>query len=142
MPIPPAPASNKAKTKTATTVGVVVARVECGTTAGDIVLELHRAWSPAGYDRAVHLFARGFFDRSHFFRTVPHFLVQFGISYAPHDEALQQMARTAIPDDPPHVPPIQFKEGTISYAGKPPAASQPYLAQRLLQYYSSIMRID
>jgi len=91
-----------------------VARIECGTSAGPIVLELHRPWSPAGYDRAVNLFSRGFYDHSHFFRTVPHFLVQFGISYS-QDEALQQLARTPIPDDPPVN--VKFGAGTISYAG-------------------------
>lgn len=93
-----------------------VATVSCGTTAGDVVLEFHRHWSPAGYDRAVALFERGFYDRSHFFRTVPNFLVQFGISYS-HDAALQKLARTPIPDDPQLEPAIPFVEGTISYAG-------------------------
>ena len=57
-----------------------VSIVRCGTTAGDIALEFHRAWSPHGYDRAVELFERGFFDSTHFFRVVPNFLVQFGIT--------------------------------------------------------------
>jgi len=94
-----------------------VARIECSTSAGDIVLELHRRWSPAGYDRAVQLFARHFYDQSHFFRTVPNFLVQFGISYS-EDTALQQIAKTPIPDDPQLDPPVRFTEGSISYAGK------------------------
>lgn len=93
-----------------------VARVECETTAGTIILEMHREWSPAGYDRAVDLFARHFYDHSHFFRTVPNFLVQFGISYT-KDESLQRLATTSIPDDPQLDPPIPFGEGTISYAG-------------------------
>lgn len=104
MPVPPPAAEDE------------VARIECGTTAGDIVLELHRQWSPAGYDRAVQLFARHFYDHSHFFRTVPSFLVQFGISYN-SSTSLQQLAKTPIPDDPPPEPPIKFTAGTISYAG-------------------------
>ena len=51
----------------------------CGTTAGDFEFVLYRNWSPAGYDRAVQLFERGFYDHSHFFRVVPNFLAQFGI---------------------------------------------------------------
>ena len=31
-------------------------------------------------DRAVELFDRGYYDKSHFFRVIPNFLVQFGIS--------------------------------------------------------------
>lgn len=54
--------------------------VECETSAGPIAMEFHRDWSPHGYDRAIELFERGFFDKSHFFRVVPNFLVQFGIS--------------------------------------------------------------
>ena len=53
--------------------------IECDTTAGPFTMELRRYWSPYGYDRAVELFDRGFYDQSHFFRVVPKFLVQFGI---------------------------------------------------------------
>ena len=52
--------------------------VRCETTAGTITMQLIRAWSPNGYDKAVELFERHFFDNSHFYRVVPHFLVQFG----------------------------------------------------------------
>jgi len=91
------------------------ATVSCGTSAGPIKMKLYREWSPLGYDRAVELFERGFYDNSHFFRTVPGFLVQFGITYS-DDMELKRFGRTAIPDDEP-VEGISFKEGTISYAG-------------------------
>jgi hypothetical protein len=42
-------------------------------------------------------------------------LVQFGISYS-KDQALQRLAKTQIPDDPPKG--IPFNKGTISYAGR------------------------
>ena len=54
--------------------------VRCGTSKGPIAFEFHREWSPLGYDRAVELFDRGYYDKSHFFRVIPNFLVQFGIS--------------------------------------------------------------
>ena len=94
--------------------------VRCGTTKGPIVLEFTRRWSPHGYDRAVYLFEHGFYDHTHFFRAVPNFLVQFGITYS-HDAELVEMgnART-IPDDPQLDPPIPFDVGTISYAGSGP----------------------
>jgi cyclophilin family peptidyl-prolyl cis-trans isomerase len=57
-----------------------VSLVRCETSSGPIAMEFHREWSPRGYDRAIELFERGFFDTSHFFRVVPKFLVQFGIS--------------------------------------------------------------
>jgi cyclophilin family peptidyl-prolyl cis-trans isomerase len=93
-----------------------IAVVTCGTTKGIMIWELYRYWSPAGYDRAVHLLEHQFYDQSHFFRTVPHFLVQFGISYTT-DSSLQHLAQQHIPDDPQHDPPIPFTLGTISYAG-------------------------
>lgn len=95
------------------------ATITCGTTKGDIVMHLYRSWSPEGYDRAVELYEKGFYDGSHFFRVVPNFLVQFGISYTSNHE-LKQLARSTIPDDPQLDPRIPFKKGTISYAGKVP----------------------
>jgi hypothetical protein len=55
--------------------------VECETTAGPFAMQLRKEWSPNGYERAIELFRRGFYDHSHFFRVVPNFLVQFGIRY-------------------------------------------------------------
>lgn len=63
----------------------------------------------------MKLFERHFYDGSHFYRVVPKFLVQFGISYS-EDKALQRFARTKILDDPPKG--IAFRPGIISYAGK------------------------
>ena len=53
--------------------------VTCDTTAGQFTLLLYKKWSPNGYDRAVELFERGFYDNTHLFRVIPDFLVQFGI---------------------------------------------------------------
>lgn len=92
------------------------ALIRCGTTKGDIVMHLYRKWSPHGYDRAVSLYEHGYYDQSHFFRMVPNFLVQFGISYS-DDADLKKTARSTIPDDPQMDPPIPFNVGTISYAG-------------------------
>ncbi|CAJ1968886.1 unnamed protein product [Cylindrotheca closterium] len=88
--------------------------VRCKTTAGTFTLKLNRIWSPNGYDRAVELFERKFYDGSHFFRVVKGFLVQFGISYS-EDKELQKFAKSTIKDDPPKG--IKFKPGTMSFAG-------------------------
>jgi peptidyl-prolyl cis-trans isomerase A (cyclophilin A) len=67
----------------------------------------------------VELFERHYFDNSHFFRAVPKFLVQFGISYS-KDKELQHFSKQHIQDDPKHDPPIEFHPGIISYAGSGP----------------------
>lgn len=94
-------------------------KVFCSTTSGDFTILLHKEWSPNGYDRLVELFGRGFYDGSHFFRVVPNFLVQFGISYST-DQDLRRIGNSHIQDDPKHEPPIPFREGIISFAGSGP----------------------
>jgi cyclophilin family peptidyl-prolyl cis-trans isomerase len=92
------------------------ALVRCETTKGPFTMKLIRNWSPNGYDRAIELFQKRFFDGSHFFRVVPGFLVQFGISYS-RDPVLQGMANKPIPDDPKKDPRIFFELGTVAFAG-------------------------
>ncbi|KAL7576617.1 hypothetical protein ACA910_005555 [Epithemia clementina (nom. ined.)] len=90
--------------------------IECDTTKGSFQMRFYRAWSPNGYDRAVELYEKGFFDESHFFRAIPGFLVQFGITYST-DPSLRLLMDQNIEDDPPLDPPIEFEEGVVSYAG-------------------------
>jgi len=78
-----------------------------------------RKWSPLGYDRAVSLFENGYYDTTHFFRSIPGFLVQFGITYS-KDENVKKLATRGIRDDPKLDPPIKFRPGIISYAGSGP----------------------
>jgi cyclophilin family peptidyl-prolyl cis-trans isomerase len=89
----------------------------CGTSAGPIVMQFTRQWSPIGYDRVVEFFQRSFYDHSHFFRVATDFLVQFGISYS-YDKDLQSYARRSVADDPQMNPPITFDTGSISLSGK------------------------
>lgn len=107
----------------------VTSEVNCETSAGPFTIHLRRSWSPNGVDRAKELFTRQFYDRSHFFRVVPHFLVQFGISYT-EDRALREFANSNIPDDPQLNPPIPFDEGILSFAGGGPntRSSQLFIA--------------
>ncbi|KAL9191019.1 hypothetical protein ACHAXT_000725 [Thalassiosira profunda] len=96
-----------------------VAIVRCATTAGPITLHLHKSWSPNGYEKASSLFERGYYDGSHLFRVVPHFLVQFGISYTT-DAELKRFADASVPDDPKRNDLMPFREGYISFAGSGP----------------------
>ena len=58
-------------------------KVKFVTTKGDVIVQVNRAWSPKGADRFYNLVKAGFFTDMSFFRIVPNFIVQFGISPQP-----------------------------------------------------------
>lgn len=62
---------------------------------------------------------QGFFDHSFFFRNVPNFLNQFGITNS-DDTHLRSFMQATIPDDTVPDPPIPFQLGTMSFAGSGP----------------------
>jgi peptidyl-prolyl cis-trans isomerase A (cyclophilin A) len=73
-------------------------RVLLATSEGDVVLEVVRAWSPMGAYRFYNLVRNGFFDGSRFYRVIPGFAAQFGVSGYP---AVEKAWRDAeIPGDP------------------------------------------
>src|SRR5690348_5416343 len=53
------------------------------TTKGDFVVQVTRAWSPLGADRFYNLVKHGFYNGNPFFRIVPGFVVQFGLTGNP-----------------------------------------------------------
>jgi peptidyl-prolyl cis-trans isomerase A (cyclophilin A) len=68
------------------------------TTAGDFVVEVHRDWAPLGADRFYNLVSNGYFTNAAFFRVLPGFVVQFGLSASP---AVNKVWKDAdIQDDP------------------------------------------
>ena len=68
------------------------------TTAGDFVVKVTRAWAPLGADRFYNLVKHGFFNDAAFFRVLPGFVVQFGMSPNPTVNAAWEKA--TIKDDP------------------------------------------
>ena len=68
------------------------------TSKGDFVVEVTRAWSPRGADRFYNLVKYHFFDGAAFFRVLPGFVAQFGIS--PRPDVAQVWEDAKIPDDP------------------------------------------
>lgn len=89
-------------------------RVRLETTKGNVVLELHRDWSPEGADRFYNLVKAGFFEHVAFFRALDDFMVQFGMSGEP---AVQRAWNAyPIPDDP--AAGHSNERGTITFAKK------------------------
>ena len=72
-------------------------RVRFETSRGPFVIEVHRAWSPFGVDRFYYLVRRGFYDDTRFFRVIPGYIAQFGISGDP--QITSAWLQRIIPDD-------------------------------------------
>lgn len=68
------------------------------TTAGDFVIRVTREWAPNGADRLYNLVLHHFYDGASFFRVLPGFMAQFGISA--HPRVASAWAQASIKDDP------------------------------------------
>lgn len=68
------------------------------TTKGNFEVECIRDWSPLGADRFYNLVRYRFYDGVRFFRVLPNFVVQFGIS--PDPEIAKPWDKAVIQDDP------------------------------------------
>jgi peptidyl-prolyl cis-trans isomerase A (cyclophilin A) len=68
------------------------------TSAGDFVVHVKRDSAPLGADRFWNLVRHGFFNNAAFFRVVPGFVVQFGLSANPSVNKAWENAK--IQDDP------------------------------------------
>lgn len=82
------------------------------TSAGDFVIEVVRAWAPIGADRFYNLVRHGYYDDSRFHRTVPDFIVQWGLAGDP--EVTAAWIGETIPDDEAVV--AGNERGTIAFA--------------------------
>ena len=58
------------------------------TTRGSFVIKVTRDWAPIGADRFYNLVKNGFYNNASFFRVIPGFIVQFGISADPKVSAV------------------------------------------------------
>lgn len=81
------------------------------TSAGTMRVRIYRGWGPTGADRFYNLTRLGFYDGSRFFRVLPGFAAQFGMSGTPAVDSVWIEQR--MPDEPPRVP---TGPGTLSYA--------------------------
>ena len=73
-------------------------KVRLDTSAGPVVIQVTRAWAPLGADRFYNLVKNGFYDDVRFFRVIPGFMAQGGMS---GDPAIQKLwGRNNFNDDP------------------------------------------
>lgn len=85
--------------------------VQFETTKGKVIAEVHKEWAPIGAVHFLELVEAGFYDEVAFFRAVPDFMVQFGISGDP--ELTTKLGEETIKDDPV----VQSnKRGYMTYA--------------------------
>jgi len=73
-------------------------KVKFETSRGDFIVEVHPEWAPNGAARFKELVKSGFYDETRFFRNVPGFMVQWGISGDP--AVAKKWQNADIPDDP------------------------------------------
>ena len=71
--------------------------VKLETTKGDILIDVTRDWSPLGADRFFNLVKSGYYNDVAFFRVIPGFMAQIGLSGDPKINAVWRQAR--IKDD-------------------------------------------
>src|SRR5215472_4179492 len=83
--------------------------VRLETSKGNVLIEVHRQWSPNGVDHFYNLVRAGYYDDSRFYRVVPDRWTQFGINGDPKISAVWR-TRT---DDPRQ---ISNTRGTVAYA--------------------------
>ena len=86
-------------------------QVKFETTRGDFTVTVTRAWAPNGVDRFYNLVKHHYYDGARFFRVVPSFVAQFGISAYPAVNAAFEKA--TIKDDPVTQ---KNKRGTLTFA--------------------------
>src|ERR1035438_2187542 len=68
------------------------------TSAGEFTMKVTRAWAPNGADRFYNLVRHHFYDGAAFFRVLPGFMAQFGLSAYPQVSRAWEPA--TIKDDP------------------------------------------
>lgn len=100
-PAAAAPNVNKAKLRTPaglTEKAPDLYKVKLDTSAGPVVIEVHRDWAPLGADRFYNLAKNGFYDDVRFFRVLEGFMAQFGMNGDPSIQ--KQWTSANFKDDP------------------------------------------
>jgi peptidyl-prolyl cis-trans isomerase A (cyclophilin A) len=86
-------------------------KVKLQTTKGDVIILVHRDWSPLGADHFAELVKMGYYDNNAFFRALKGFVVQWGMNGDP--AVNKSWSEITIKDDPPKV---SNKTGSVVFA--------------------------
>ncbi|HKJ03603.1 MAG TPA: peptidylprolyl isomerase [Longimicrobiales bacterium] len=86
-------------------------RVRLETSAGTVVLLVHRDWAPLGVDRFYNLVKNGFYDDTRVYRVLDGFMAQFGLNGDPRVNMAWR--NNVIVDDPVG---HSNTRGTVSFA--------------------------
>jgi peptidyl-prolyl cis-trans isomerase A (cyclophilin A) len=81
------------------------------TTKGDFTIRVHRDWAPLGADRFYNLVEHHFYNEASFFRVLPGFVVQFGVSAYP--PVARVWSKADLKDDPVKQ---SNRRGTVTFA--------------------------
>jgi peptidyl-prolyl cis-trans isomerase A (cyclophilin A) len=92
------PAPNLLDPSTLTATAPESFQAKLTTTKGDVIVQVTRAWAPLGADRFYNLVRAGFYTDAAFFRVIPGFMAQFGLSARP--DVSQAWLQAKISDDP------------------------------------------
>lgn len=107
----PAPVRSLLNPSTLRATAPAVYKVKFTTTQGEFILQVTRAWAPIGADRFYNLVRGKFYDGCAFFRVIPGFMAQFGIS--PNPQVSAAWSAQDLRDEPVKQ---SNKRGFISYA--------------------------
>src|ERR1700752_2122156 len=75
-------------------------QVKFETTRGDFTVTVTRAWAPNAADRFYNLVKHHYYDEARFFRVVPGFVVQFGLSAPSRTSPLLRKTSVALSPSP------------------------------------------
>ncbi len=99
----------------------VTAIVECGTTRGNVVMDVRAGWSPIGAAQFLKLVDIGHFTDLPFTRVAPRYITQYGRKYiapdSPQRGYLKRGGIIQLEDDPPLWGKRDMDFGYIFYAG-------------------------
>ena len=88
-----------------------VFRAKFETTRGTFIIRVTRAWAPLGADRFYNLVKHGFYNGTSFFRVLPNFVAQWGIS--PRPDVTSAWNNAVLKDD---MPTQSNQRGRVTFA--------------------------